>query len=416
MQDSFTRLLSDAKIRKLEPREKAFKMADGGGLFLLIQPNRRMLWRYKFHLNGREGLHSIGAYPEITLSAARERHREARSLVAAGTNPVQARRDELAAAERALVRAESGTFAAVHDQWKELTEPTLAAATVEQHRRECNNYLLPEFGRRVMWEIKRAEVSSFLKRVERKTPEVARNLRTYLNQIFDHAIEMGLVDASPVPSSRMMKPRRRQPHAAMSLEQYPDFLAALVASKHEPETKAAMLLVVLTASRKQEAAAARWSEFDLERATWIIPAERMKARREHWIPLSRQAVMMLRRLREFSEGEFLFPHRYKPNAPMSDATLNRTIVRLRVDGATVHGFRSMFSTYFNGQHANPDVIERCLAHAPADKVRAAYNRHEYQDERRAMLQQWADVLEAAASEARRMAVVIDTDAGNLLAA
>lgn len=406
MSDSFARQLSDAKIRKAEIREKAYKLADGGGLYLLVQANGCMLWRYKFRLHGREGVHSIGAYPEVSLAAARELHRAARAVVASGRSPVESRRQDRQEAKRAELMAVSGSFTAVHDQWKEITEPRLAANTVDQHRRECTNYLLPEFGHRPVWEIKRPEVSALLKRVERDTPEVARNLRTYLSQIFEHAIEMGLMDASPVPSSRMLRPRRKKQHQAMALEDYPSFLSRVVASDCTPHTKAAMLLVVLTAVRKQESAAARWDEFDLDRATWIIPEERMKARREHWVPLSRQAVAMLRRLREISEGEFLFPHRNKRNAPMSEHTLNRVMEHQRVCGATVHGFRSMFSTYFNAQKENPDVIERCLAHAPGDKVRAAYNRHEYQDERRVVMQQWADVLDAEVAKSRNVAVVI----------
>ncbi|WP_441253693.1 tyrosine-type recombinase/integrase [Bradyrhizobium sp. 613_E4_N2_2] len=406
MQDSFARLLSDARIRKVEVRSKAYKLADGGGLYLLVQPNGSMSWRYKFRVNGREGLLSIGQYPEVPLAAARTKHRDARAMVAEGVNPVQARRVERVEAERALVRAEAGSFAAVHDQWKEITEPRLALNTINQHRRECANFLLPEFGKRPVWEIKRPEVAMLLKRVERNAPEVARNLRTYLTQIFEHAIELGLVDANPVPSARMLRPRRKKQHAAMELENYPDFVSRMVASGHEPQTKAAMFLVILAACRKQEAAAARWSEFDLEGAAWTIPAERMKARREHWIPLSRQAVALLYRLRELSHGEFVFPHRTRANEPMASNTLNVMIDKIRLDGATVHGFRSMFSTYFNAQHASADVVERCLAHAPSNKVRAAYNRHEYQDERRDMMQQWADVLDAEIAKARNVVVVI----------
>lgn len=406
MSDSFARQLSDAKIRKPEIKAKAYKLADGGGLYLLVQPNGGMLWRYKFRLHGREGVHSIGAYPEVSLAAARELHRAARAVVASGRSPVESRRQDRQEAKRAELMAVSGSFTAVHDHWKDVTEPRLAANTVEQHRRECNNYLLPEFGHRPVWEIKRPEVSALLKRVERDTPEVARNLRTYLAQIFELAIEMGMMDSSPVPSSRMLRPRRKKQHAAMALSDYPAFLGRVLASESNPFTKCAMLLVILTAVRKNEAAGARWAEFDLDRAEWTIPEERMKARREHWVPLSRQAVAMLRRLREISEGEFLFPHRNKPNAPMSEHTLNRVIVMQRMCGATVHGFRSMFSTYFNAKKESPDVIERCLAHAPGDKVRAAYNRHEYQDERRVMMQQWADVLDAEVMKARNVAVVI----------
>jgi integrase len=165
-------------------------------------------------------------------------------------------------------------------------------------------------------------------------------------------------------------------------------------------TRIAMRLVVLSACRKNEVVCARWSEFDLDAAEWEIPAERMKARRAHWVPLSHQAVHWLRELRAIvpAESDLLFPNRVDPSRPMADRSLNAVMERLGLSGqGTPHGMRAAFSTYFNAQGASIDVIEHCLAHVPANRVRAAYNRHQYQAERRAMLQAWADYLDEAPS-------------------
>jgi integrase len=394
MSDNIARALTDAAVRNAKPAAKAFKLTDGGGLFLLVQPNGVKLWRYKFRLNGREGLHSLGSYPDVNLAAARNLHRTARAQVAAGVNPVQARQEDRAKAAQELLRAEAGAFLNVLQAWRNATDPRLAPMTLKQRNREIAKHLVPAFKTRAITDIKRSDIAAILKRVEVRAPEVARNLRNYLAGIFEHAIDVGLVDASPVPPARMLKVRNQVSHAAMSVDRLPQFLADLDACGATMETRTAMWLTILTACRKNEATGARWAEFDLDAAEWIIPEERMKGRREHWVPLPRQAVDLLRQLRTYSRGEFLFPHRDKAATPMAERTLNMLLERLGYKGETVHGFRSVFSTHFNAQPGvNPDVVERCLAHAPKDKVRAAYNRHQYRTERRAMLQEWADWLD-----------------------
>jgi integrase len=395
MADSIARALSDAKVRNAKPGQKPVKLTDGGGLFLLVQPNGSKLWRYKFRLAGREGLLSIGAYPDVSLAAARELHQAAREKVAAGVNPVQARQVERREAAQVALRDERGTFAQALKSWQDATEPSLAKRTVEWRRWECDRHLIPEFGSRKIWEITRLEVADFLRRVERDAPSVAKIVRTFLVHIFERAIDEGLLEVSPVPSVRLLKRRRWVSHQAMEIDRFPAFMAKLMAADASPYTKGALLLIVLTACRKTEAAGARWAEFDLDRARWVIPPERMKKRREHFVPLSRQAVKLLRAIREYSGGgEFVFPHYYKPHEPMHHTTLGLLMRKVRDEADTVHGFRSMFSTYMNGKKENADVIELCLAHAPENVVRGIYNRYQYEDERRTLLQRWADDLDA----------------------
>lgn len=393
MADNISRVLSDPAVRNAKPAAKPYKLADGGGLFLLVQPNGAKLWRYKYRLHGAERLMALGTYPDVTLAAARNAHRAARAQVAAGENPVQVRRIESQKARQAELQAKTGAFQNLAAVWGAITAPKLAANTIRQRDRELDRHLLPTLGHRNVAEITRMEVSALLRRVEARAPEVARNLRNYLSGIFEHAIDTGVLSASPVPPPRILKRRQQRNHKAMSVDDLPQFLLDVRACNAEPTTKAAMQLVILTACRKAEVAGARWEEFDLDAAEWLIPAERMKARREHWVPLSRQAVAILRELRRQTNGAVLFPHRDRPGAHMAERTLNMMLQRMDYAGETIHGFRSVFSTHFNQLGVNPDVVERCLAHAPRDKVRAAYNRHQYREERRKLMQDWADYLD-----------------------
>lgn len=394
MADNFPRALSDAEIRNAGPEAKPYKMFDGGGMFLLVKPSGSKLWQYKFRLNGKELLHSLGAYPEVSLSAARNAHRAARSLVASGVNPVHERQEAKTKAVQEEIKAKAGEFLEVVKLWREVTDPKLSKLTLKQRDREIKKHLAPAFRGRHIETITRVEIVDRLKRIERRTPEVARNLRGYLAGVFEHAANIGLVDANPVPPPRTMKPRCQVSHAAMSVDRLPGFLEAVDSSTATLETKTAMHLVILTACRRAEVAGARWDEIDLKAGEWLIPAERMKTRRPHWVPLSRQAIERLQELRNVSAGPTLFPNRHNPQEPMAQETLNALIKRIGYHGETVHGFRSVFSTHFNGLGANPDVIERCLSHTPFDMVRRVYNRHDYKEERRAMMQEWADWLDS----------------------
>ncbi|WP_175978028.1 integrase arm-type DNA-binding domain-containing protein [Burkholderia sp. BCC1047] len=379
------------------------KLSDGNGLpglHLLVKTTGVQLWRYKFYLHGREGLMALGQYPAVTLAAAREAHRAACALVAAGINPVHARKNERERATLEKKQAERGAFATVLQDWRDTADKHLAPSTVRQRSREIAKHIEPEFKSKSITAITRADLAELLARVEKKTPEVARNLRGYLFQIFEHAIGAGVLNANPMPPARprrgaQARSRTQVHHAAMDIGRIPGFLAALDASNCNPETRAAMKLVLLTAVRKVEATGARWEEFRLDDAEWLVPAARTKARRPHWVPLSHQAIALLRELHELTgHGEYLFPHRDRAHTPMTGNALNAAMNRIGYgDAATVHGFRSMFSTHFNSQHAHPDVVERCLAHAPENEVRAAYNRHQYADERRQMMQDWADYLD-----------------------
>lgn len=394
--ENFKRALSAKQVEKASARDHPYKLADGGGLHLLVQPNGAKLWRYKFRLNGKEGQHAIGIYPSTSLAKAREAHNQARYLVAQGTNPNQARRSAKLQAQQENQRQTMGTFSAVAESWRGLTDPDLRPKSVLQRARELNNDLFPSLRDRQVDGITRLELAALLEKVKTRAPETARNLRSHLYAIFEHAISKGLVSANPTPPRALLGKRKQVSHAAMPTDRLGGFLRALDDSKIEPGTRVAMLLVLLCACRKEEVIGAKWEEFKLSESLWVIPAQRMKAGREHLVPLSKQAVALISGLRSLVPGGrlHLFPNRRNPKVPMANRSLNAVLQRFGFSGsATVHGFRSVFSTRYNEQGVNPDVIERCLAHVHGNAVRAAYNRADYLEQRRNLLQEWADWLD-----------------------
>lgn len=395
MSDSFARTLSDRTVRAARRQDSPYKLADGGGLFLLVQPNGKKLWRYKYRIAGKELLLAIGNFPDISLAEARSAHTEARKLVAAGVDPVAKRKHDREQIEIERQRLAASSFLQVAEIWTDLTGKHIAASTQTQRKRELKKHVMPKLGNKPVEAITRADLHGLLRSISAHTPEVARNVRGYLYSIFEYAIDAGLVNGNPVPTTRVLARRTPTPHHALSTQRLGSFLRTVDRSNINLQTKIALKLILLTASRKAEIVNGRWSEVDLEKAEWIIPGERMKARRDHWMPLSRQAVDLLQQLRAIGHsGDLMFPHRSTPSKPMANRTLNAVLERLGLSTETkVHGLRALFSTHFNQAGAAPDVIERVLAHVPSDKVRAAYNRYEYRAERRQFLQEWADFVD-----------------------
>lgn len=390
-------MLTTLKIKSARAAERAYKLADTGGLFLLVQQNGSKLWRYKFRVNGVEGLQALGAFPAVGLAEARQAHAEARKLVSTGVHPVQAKRLDREKQAHAELHRLKGSFAAVCADWSAATAAALRPATVAQRDRELKKDLLPRFKDRAISGLSRLELTEALKQVEARAPEVARNMRNYLWGIFEYAIDSGLIEDNPVPPVRVLRKRNQANHPALSNAQLGEFLRKLDAVQTiNEQTRIAMLLVVLTACRKAEVIEAKWSEFDLDLGEWEIPASRMKAARAHWVPLSKQAVCLIQSLRTIvsSDNSFLFPNRVDPGRPMANRSLNALMERLGFgEAGTPHGMRASFSTHFNRAGASVDVIEHCLAHVPGNRVRAAYNRHAYRVERRALLQDWSDHID-----------------------
>jgi len=396
--------LTDTQIRKAKPREKPFKLSDERGLYLEVSPAGGKWWRFKYRFDGKEKRLSLGVYPDIELKSARERRDLARKLVASGIDPSEHRKAEKSA------RAEAGanTFEVLALEWHAQRARVLEKTTLDGILLRMEKHLFPWLGRRPISQIDAPELLSVLRRAEElDLGETPRRLRQYCDQIFRFAIATGRAPRNAAADLRgALKPHKVKHHAAVvDPKAVGGLLRAIEGYSGEPVTLAALRLAPLVFVRPGELRRAEWAEFDLERAEWRIPASRMKMREAHIVPLSRQALAILRELHAVTgKWNYVFPSIRSRSRPMSDNTLNGALRRLGYsnDTMTAHGFRSMASTLLNEQGWHRDAIERQLAHSERDGVRAAYNRAEHLPERRKMMQAWADYLESLKAGAEVM--------------
>ncbi|WP_083967235.1 integrase arm-type DNA-binding domain-containing protein, partial [Methylosinus sp. R-45379] len=375
------------------------------GLHLLVNPNGSRLWRLKYRVGGKEKLLSIGRYPEVSIKMAREARDNARGLLAAGVDPSQAKQD----AKRTAVEAVRDTFATIADEYvAKLTREGRAPATLGKVE-----WLLGlakgALGERPIREIAAAEVLTVLRQNEaRGVHETANRLRSTIGAVFRYAIASARAENDPTGALKgaLTRPVVTARPAITEKKALGGLLRAVDGFDGQSTTRDALVLLAILAPRPGELRMARWAEFDLEGAVWTIPAERMKMRREHRVPLPRQALAILRRLHGLTGGgELVLPSVRSASRPISENTLNAALRRMGYasDEVTSHGFRATFSTIANESGKwKPDAIERALAHVENNDVRRAYHRAEYWEERVAMAQWWADLLdELRRSEERK---------------
>ena len=394
------RNLSDAKVRNAKPREKAYKLSDGEGLFLLVRPSGQKLWRWRYWLEGREQLYAVGHYPAMGLGDARKAADGARELVRQGRNPAherQAKRERNLAEVEQRRREKEGSFARVAEAW--FAEGEWAPTTRAAKRGRLDSGLIPKFGSRPIARITQVEIREFLLSRDR-WPAV--QMRADIGQIFDFALTRGLVETNPMPGLRgLVKVPRSSSKAVLTRDQITEFFGKLNAYRGWPETIAAFRLLLCTVGRPGEVVAAEWTEFDVVDRVWRVPAEKMKMRRAHVSPLPSQALPVLEQLRAITgRGRWLFPDR--SGETHSNTTRLSRIMKLMAiaERATPHGWRTTFSTWANEQGFRGDAIELQLAHQDTNQVRATYNKAIMLEERRKIVQAWADYLtacEAAAS-------------------
>jgi len=395
--------LTDTRIRNAKPIAKAYKLSDGGGMYLLITQDGARYWRLDYRFAGRRRTLALGVYPTVTLATARTRRDEARTLLASDIDPSAAKK----ATKRAAKIASENTFETIAREWLARQRRRLAPKYCALILARLEADIFPQIGSRLITEIDAPELLDVLRKVERRgVIETARRLRQTCGQVFRYAIATGHAKNDPSIALRgaLGSPGRARGHRAMALTEVPEFLRALEAYDGDPRTRLALRLMVLTFARTSELRAARWSEFenmDDRDALWRIPADRMKMKREHIVPLSPQAVAVLGELRALPGSEassHLFPSPSREGY-MSNNTMLYAMYRMGYHGrATVHGFRAMASTALNEMGFRADVIERQLAHQEQNEVRAAYNRAEYLTERRAMMTRWADHLDTLAGK------------------
>ncbi len=387
--------LSDLLIRTTKPRERPFKLSDAGGLHLLVQPNGSKLWRLKYRFLGREKLLAFGAYPLVPLADARRRRDEAKRLLLDGVDPSAQRKEQRLAARISA----NNTFGAIAQELLAKKEAEAAAGSTMSKNRWLLEDLASSLATRPIAEITAAEVLALLQRVEKSgRRETARRLRGAIGSVFRYAIVTLRATNDPTIATHGALLAPQVKHRAAIVDE--KRLGALMCSIDEydgwPTLRAALQLLALTMTRPGDVRHMRRSEIDFHAARWRIPAERMKMRRPHDVPLSKQAVATLKDIWPLSEGdELVLPSIRSAKRPLSDNAMNSALRRMGYaqDEMTAHGFRSAASTILNERGFNPDVIEAALAHQDEDEVRRAYNRSAYWRERTKLMQAWADMLD-----------------------
>jgi len=391
--------LTDSKIRQAKPADKPYKLFDGGGLFLMVQPGGSKLWRLKYRFGGKEKLFALGSYDKgVSLKRAREERDKARNQLVEGIDPSAAKK-EVKHAERD--QAEN-TFRAVALEWAE----TYGARWTESHRERVIASLemdaFPALGYLHIKEITPPMVLEVIRAVEsRGALDVASRVLQRTSAVFRYGIQTGRLTYNPAADMKgVLKTRKVEHRAAISRDELPDFLKKLDSYPGDLETKLALRLIMLTFVRTGELRGARWEEFDLDQGEWRIPAERMKMRAPHIVPLSPQSLAVIEELQPVTgQFNFLFPSQRDRRKPISENTLIYALYRLGYHKrATVHGFRALASTILNETGFRPDVIERQLAHVERNRVRAAYHRSEYLEERRRMMNWWGAYIESMSKD------------------
>lgn len=392
--------LTDRAVRNAKAKVKQYKLSDAGGLYLLVTPQGGKYWRLKYRFGGKEKLLALGVFDQVSLATAREERDIAKRLLKDGRDPGTAKKlDSIAAAFSA-----ANTFEAIAMEWLDQQRNRWTAGHAQRVLDSMKADLFEDLGPRPIVEIKASEILAALRKVEKRgVLETAQRLLQRCNAVLRYAVVTNRAERNPAADLRgALKVPQRTNYPALSAADLPAYLKALEGYQGHIQTKLGLKLLALTFVRSGELRAAEWAEFDFKRPEWRIPAERMKMGVEHIVPLSSQAIAVLDELKKLTgRSRFLFPNQTKPDICMSENTMLYALYRMGYHGrATGHGFRATASTILNEQGWKPDAIERQLAHAERNKVRAAYHRSEYLDERRKMMQAWADYLDAIGSGAK----------------
>jgi len=384
--------LTDTKIKTAKAKAKVYRMADEKGLCIEIRPNGSKLWRYRYRIDGKASMFSLGAYPDVTLEKAREERRRCRDLVKRGIHPSQDKKARLAADKE----ARANTFKGVSEAWLEENKSHWSNYYFNQIERAFKKYLYPSFGEVPIKQVTAPLLRDAIKNAAKEAPTVAILLRQWVSAVFRYAVLHDLADHDPAAALKGLVKRPKVRHnPPLQQEEIPELMEKLEEYGGYVTTKIAIRLMMLTFVRTVELRKAEWTEIDLKSATWRIPAERMKMKEEHIVPLATQAVELLEELQRYSGNrKFLFPNHRDPRSCMTMTTINRALERMGYKGRfSGHGFRSTASTILNEAGYKPDLVERQLSHSERNKVRASYNQAQYLAERRQMLQDWADLID-----------------------
>ena len=387
--------LTDTAIKKAKPGAKPVKLSDGKGMYLLVSPTGSKLWRWKYRVLGKEKVMSLGAYPDVSLAQARDGMAEARKILAAGDDPMAIRKADKVATRTAA----ENSFETVARMWWAHWKPARSEQHAGQVMRRFEANVFPYIGARPVSEILAPELVAMLKAIEKRgVNDLAKRALQTSGQVFRYAIAHGLAKRNPatdIKPSDVLASRQKQNLARIDGKELPQLLRHIEGYKGAATTRLAMKLMALTFVRTTELIGARWEEFDLDGARWDIPAERMKMKTPHIVPLSAQAVNLLKTLQLITgHSALLFPGERDHEKSMSNNTILKALERMGYKGRmTGHGFRGVASTLLHEMGFDHAHIELQLAHQERDEVSAAYNHATYIKQRASMMQDWADYLD-----------------------
>ena len=392
--------LTNKAIENAKPKDKAYKLSDGDGMYLYVTPKGQKYWRLDYRFEGKRKTLALGVFPEVSLKKARERRGAARTQLTDGIDPSLHRKAEK------LAKAGKESFEAIGCEWFEKFSANWAPSHSSKIKSRLEQDVYPYIGTRPINDLAAPEILQLLRRVEsRGALETAHRVRQHIGQVMRYGVATGRAQRDPTQDLRGALPPSKTHHhgSIVDPKRIGALLRAIDGYEGQHSTRCALRLTPLAFVRPGELRQAEWSEFDLEAAEWRIPAHKMKMKQPHIVPLSSQAIEVLQEIQPLTDhGKYVFPGIRSRKRPMSQNTVNAALRRLGYEPGemTAHGFRSMASTLLNEQGWHRDAIERQLAHAERNDVRAAYNYAEHLPERKRMMQAWADYLDALRTDAK----------------
>ncbi|MEN1835336.1 integrase domain-containing protein [Pseudomonas lijiangensis] len=394
-----TTRLSDRQLKAVKPKDKDYVLTDGDGLQLRVRVNRSMQWNFNYrHPVTKNRINmALGSYPEVSLAQARKKTVEARELLAQGIDP-KAHRNELQEAKRAET---DHTFENVATAWFELKKDYVTPAYAEDIWRSLTLHVFPSMKSTPLSEVNAPMVIKLLRPIEAKgSLETVKRVSQRLNEIMTYGVNSGMIFANPLSGIRaVFKKPKKENMAALPPDELPELMMEIANASIKRTTRCLIEWQLHTMTRPSEAATTRWADIDFDKRIWTIPAERMKKRRPHIIPLTEHALSLLDTLKPHSgHREYVFPSDRNPRTHANSQTANMALKRMGFQDRLVsHGMRSMASTILNEHGWDPELIEVALAHVDKDEVRSAYNRADYIERRRPMMAWWSEHIQKAAT-------------------
>lgn len=391
--------LTDTEIKAAKSKEKNYSLYDGDGLNLLIKTTGSKIWQFRYSrpIDGKRAKLTFGSYPSIPLKNARELRDNARALIARNIDPQDHERMQ----QQKARESKANTFQVVAGMWWKVKKKSVTEDYAKDVWRSLEKDIFPMIGNIAIADIKRRTLVLTLEPIQaRGALETVRRLCQRINEIMIYAMNKGLIDVAPsINISKAFEKPQKKHMPSIRPEQLPELMQTMRLASIGLPTRCLFMWQLITLTRPAEASGTRWDEIDLDAKLWRIPANRMKMNREHVVPLSEQALVILNRMKPFSgHKEYVFSSRIKPTQPMNSQTVNAALKRAGFGGVLVsHGLRSIGSTALNEEGFSPDVIEAALAHVDKNEVRRAYNRSDYLEQRKPMMQWWADFITAADS-------------------